>query len=283
VPNSPDDFSTRSRIAVAIPCYNEAAAIATVIEQFREAIPGASIVVFDNNSNDGTGAIARSSGAEVVDVPAQGKGNVVRAAFTRLADCDVVLLVDGDGTYPAESAPSLVAPVLDGSADMVVGARQPVPGMAAMSPVRGLGNRLIRATFGILIGPGAGDLLSGYRAFSKRFRQQVELRATGFEIETELNSEAVGRRLKTIEVSVPYRPRIAGTVSKLRAGRDGLRIVTMILLKGIRLRPQRLFLAWFVVCLPLAPLLGPFLAVPLGLGCLMILSANLIISRRGTN
>jgi glycosyltransferase involved in cell wall biosynthesis len=242
-PTEADSASTsEARIAVAIPCYNEAAAIVTVVASFRAALPGARIVVFDNNSTDGTGAIARGLGVRVVDVPDQGKGHAVRAAFATLADCDAVLLTDGDGTYPAEAAPLLVAPVLDGTAEMTVGARQPLPGAGAMTLTRGVGNRLIRAAFNLLIGPGNTDLLSGYRAFSRRFRREVTLRSSGFEIETELAGEAAARGLRVVEVSVPYHPRIAGTTSKLRAFRDGRRILITILRLGIRLRPVRLLL-----------------------------------------
>ena len=236
------------RIAVAIPCYNEAAAIATVVAAFRAALPAADVVVFDNNSTDGTGAIARGLGVRVVEVPEQGKGHAVRAAFETLADYDAVLLTDGDGTYPAEAAPLLVAPVLDGTAEMTVGARQPTPGAGAMTLIRGIGNRLIPAAFHLVIGPGNTDLLSGYRAFSRRLREEVRLRSSGFEIETELASEAVARRLRVVEISIPYHPRIAGTQSKLRAFRDGRRILTTILKLGIRLRPVRLLL---MVVLPL--------------------------------
>ena len=108
---------------------------------------------------------------------------------------------------------------------MTVGARQPTPGAGAMTFTRGVGNRLIRAAFRLLIGPGNTDLLSGYRAFSRRFREEVQLRSSGFEIETELASEAVARGLRVVEISVPYHPRIAGTTSKLRAFRDGRRIL----------------------------------------------------------
>jgi glycosyltransferase involved in cell wall biosynthesis len=131
-------------IAVAIPCYNEAAAVATVVAQWRAALPGAEIVVFDNNSTDGTGAIARGLGVRVVPVPEQGKGHAVRAAFAELADRRAVVLVDGDGTYPAEAVGALLAPILDGSAEMTVGARRPVEEAGAMTAVRGLGNVLIR-------------------------------------------------------------------------------------------------------------------------------------------
>jgi glycosyltransferase involved in cell wall biosynthesis len=232
--------TTEARIAVAIPCYNEAAAIATVVASFRAALPGAEIVVFDNNSTDGTGDIARGLGVRVVDVPEQGKGHAVQAAFATLSDFDVVLMTDGDGTYPAEAAPLLAAPVLDGTAEMTVGARQPMPGAGAMTFTRGVGNRLIRTAFRALIGPGNTDLLSGYRSFSRRFREEVTLRSSGFEIETELAGEAVARGLRVIEISVPYHPRIAGTTSKLRAFRDGRRILAMIVKLGVRLRPLRL-------------------------------------------
>ncbi len=180
-------------IAVAIPCYNEAAAIGIVIAEFRATLPTAEIVVFDNNSTDDTAARARAEGARVIPVPDQGKGYAVRAAFSALSDFDIVVLTDGDGTYPAEAAPRLVETVLEGAADMAVGARQPAPGAGAMSPVRGLGNVLIRSAFWLLIGPGNRDLLSGYRVFSRRFRQTVVLRAKGFEIEAELASEAIAQ------------------------------------------------------------------------------------------
>jgi hypothetical protein len=123
---------------------------------------------------------------------------------------------------------------------MAVGARRPVAELGAMTPVRGLGNVLIRAAFRVLIGQGPGDLLSGYRVFSQRFRDLVQLRSTGFEIETELTAEAVALGLRVVEVPVPYRPRIAGTTSKLRAFRDGRRILLTILAQAVRLRPARL-------------------------------------------
>jgi glycosyltransferase involved in cell wall biosynthesis len=242
--SSPEQ-ETMPRIAVAIPCYNEAAAIGTVIAQFQAALPGATIVVFDNNSTDGSAALARELGVRVESVGMQGKGHVVRAAFSLLQDQDVLVLVDGDGTYPAEAAPLLVAPVLDGNVDMAVGARQPEPGAGAMSPVRGLGNLLIRSAFRLLIGKGCRDLLSGYRAFSSKLLRTVTLRSEGFEIETELAIEAASRKLQTIEVSVVYRPRIAGTVSKLNAFRDGRRILKTILMEGLRRDPPRVILVYW--------------------------------------
>lgn len=253
-------------MAVAIPCFNEAAAIAAVIAEWRAALPEAEVVVFDNNSTDGTGAIARGLGVRVVEVPEQGKGHVVRASFAALADRDAVILVDGDGTYPASEARALLAPILDGSADMTIGARRPVAEAGAMTPVRSLGNLLIRAAFFVLIGRGPSDLLSGYRAFNRRFREAVVPRSRGFEIESELASEAVAHRLRTVEVPVPYRPRIAGSSSKLQAFRDGLRIVAMILRQSLRLRPWR----------PLALLAGAAGALALVTGPLTSLCAMLL-------
>jgi hypothetical protein len=149
-------------------------------------------------------------------------------------------VVDGDGTYPAAAARALLAPILEDRAEMTVGARRPEtagePASRAMAPMRGLGNVLIRALFRVLIGQSGGDLLSGYRAFSRRFLESVELRARGFEIEAELTSEAIGRRMRVIQVPVSYHPRIAGTASKLRAFRDGLRIAATIARHGMRLR-----------------------------------------------
>jgi glycosyltransferase involved in cell wall biosynthesis len=232
-------FADRATIAVAIPCYNEAAAVEAVVGSWRSALPEAEIVVFDNNSTDGTGAIARRLGVRVVEVREQGKGHAVRAIFEDLADRTAVILVDGDGTYPADAAPELLAPVLEGRADMVVGARRPVAELKAMSPIRGLGNVLIGWAFAVLIGPGTRDLLSGYRVFGRRFLEVVRPRSSGFEIEAELSGQAVARGLRVVEVPVSYHPRIAGTASKLRAFRDGSRILLAILAQGLRLRPWR--------------------------------------------
>jgi len=271
----PDD--SRPRIAVAIPCFNEAAAIAAVIAEWRAALPEAEVVAFDNNSTDGTGAIARGLGVRVVEVPERGKGHAVRASFAALADRDAVILVDGDGTYPASQARALLAPILDGSADMAIGARRPVSEAGAMTPVRGLGNLLIHAAFFLLIGRGPGDLLSGYRAFNRRFREAVVPRSRGFEIESELASEAVAHRLRTVEVPVPYRPRIAGSSSKLQAFGDGLRIVAMILQQSLRLRPWRpvalLSGAAGALALAIGPL-TPLCAMLLGLAALVVIRAT---------
>lgn len=229
------------RVAVAIPCYNEAPAVKAVVEEWRAAAPDAEIIVFDNNSTDGTGDLARAVGVRVVLVREQGKGHAVRAIFETLRDREAVVMVDGDGTYPAECVAVLLEPILAGRLDMTVGARRPVALEGAMSPVRGLGNVLIRSAFRVLIGPGTGDLLSGYRVFGKKYLQVFTPRSSGFEIEIELAGEAVLRGLRVEEFPVPYRPRIAGTVSKLRAVADGQRILRAIVVLSLRHRPWRSF------------------------------------------
>ena len=241
-------LATPATIAVAIPCYNEAGAVTAVVEAWRLALPEAEIVVFDNNSSDGTGAIARRIGVRVVEVRDQGKGYAVRAIFEDLADRDVVILVDGDGTYPPEAARDLIEPILQGRADMTVGTRHPIEAAGAMTPVRGVGNFLITAAFTLLIGPGTHDLLSGYRGFSRKFRDVVHPCSVGFEIEAEIAGQAVARGLPTVEIPVEYRPRIAGTASKLRAFRDGRRILTAILRQSFRFKPWRPLILLALAC-----------------------------------
>lgn len=241
---------------MAIPCLDEAGAIAAVVAAWRGALPEAEVVVFDNGSTDGTGAIARGLGVRVVDVPERGKGHAVRAIFRELADRPAVVMTDGDGTYPADAVRALLAPILADRADMAVGARRPAAGDHAMSATHAMGNLAITAAFAVLVGPGGRDLLSGYRVFGPRFLGAVRPRSSGFEIEAELSGEAVGRGLRVAEVPVSYHPRIAGTASKLRAARDGLRILGTIVGQGLRHRPWR----------PLLLLAAPIAAAGLALG-----------------
>ncbi len=244
-------------VTVAIPCYNEAPAIAAVIGHWRAALASATILVVDNNSNDGTGAIARAEGVEVIDVPEQGKGHAVQAIFAHVDRPDLtntpdaLVLTDGDGTYPADYIGALIEPILTGEADMVVAARRPTDQPNAMRPIRGLGNLLIRFAFFVLIGRPPGDLLSGYRAFNRRYRRLVRPQSSGFEIETELTIAADRLNLRVAEVSVPYYPRIAGTKSKLNEFRDGSRIVATILAGSLRATAPTFWIAWIAPTLVL--------------------------------
>ena len=214
---------------VIIPCYNEALTIGKVIDDFRSELPEATAYVYDNNSTDGTAEIARTRGAIVKYEPRQGKGNVCRQMF-RDIDADCYLMVDGDDTYPAESARSLCAPILAGEADMVVGDRLS-NGTYAQQNARafhGFGNDLVRAMIRWIYGYGFEDVMTGYRAMSRPFVKTFPVLSEGFQIETELSIHAVDRRWRIADVPVEYRNRPEGSVSKLNTVRDGLKVIAMI-------------------------------------------------------
>lgn len=219
----------RDGIAVIIPCYNEALTIGKVIDDFRSELTEATVYVYDNNSTDGTAEIARTRGAIVKYEPRQGKGNVCRQMF-RDIDADCYLMVDGDDTYPAESARSLCAPILAGEADMVVGDRLS-NGTYAQQNARafhGFGNDLVRAMIRWIYGYGFEDVMTGYRAMSRPFVKTFPVLSEGFQIETELSIHAVDRRWRIADVPVEYRNRPEGSVSKLNTVRDGLKVIAMI-------------------------------------------------------
>lgn len=226
-------------IAVIIPCYNEAAAIATVVRDFRTALPAARILVFDNNSTDDTVELARAAGAEVFPAPIQGKGNVIRQAFAAL-DADLYVLVDGDATYDAAAAPRLVEALLSGGLDMVIAARR-ANANAAYRPGHRLGNRLLTGLINSLFGGRIDDLLSGYRVFSRRFVKSFPALATGFETETELTVHALALRMPIAEVATDYGARPDGSHSKLSTWRDGLRILVTALRLFEKERPLIFF------------------------------------------
>jgi len=216
------------RTAVILPCYNEEAAIAQVVRDFRQALPQAAIYVYDNNSTDRTAEVAAAAGAVVRRETRQGKGHVVRRMFADV-EADVYVLADGDGTYDAASAPRLVAKLLEERLDMVVGSRLSTYEGAAFRPGHRLGNDLLTGFLGLCFGRSFSDILSGYRVFSRRFVKSFPALSTGFEIETELSVHALELRMPTAEVPTPYRARPAGSASKLRTYRDGFRILMMIL------------------------------------------------------
>jgi glycosyltransferase involved in cell wall biosynthesis len=241
-------LSPAPRIAVLIPCYNEAVAIAGVISEFAAQLPGAGIFVYDNNSTDGTAQVAAGAGAVVRSEVLQGKGNVVRRMFADI-DADVYVLVDGDGTYDAASAPRLVHHLVEQSLDMVNGSRQPVSS-GTFRPGHRFGNRMLTALVASIFGNRLTDLLSGYRVLSRRFVKSFPALASGFEIETELTVHALELRLPIDEMPTPYRDRPRGSISKLRTVSDGVRIFRMITRLVKEERPFQFFAvmaAFFVI------------------------------------
>jgi glycosyltransferase involved in cell wall biosynthesis len=227
------------RIAVLIPCFNEAATIGTVVTDFARALPTAAIYVYDNNSTDDTRSIATQAGAIVRAEPLQGKGNVLRRMFADI-EADVYVLVDGDGTYDASSAERMVKLLVDGSLDMVNAARVPVTDLA-YRPGHELGNRLLTGTVAAIFGNRIRDMLSGFRVLSRRFVKSFPALATGFETETELTVHALELRLPIAEIETPYRDRPRGSQSKLRTFEDGFRILKTIFLLVKEERPLQFF------------------------------------------
>jgi glycosyltransferase involved in cell wall biosynthesis len=217
----------RYRIVVLIPCYNEEVSIAQVVRDFRSVLPGAAILVFDNNSTDNTAQAARDAGAEVFSEGRQGKGFVVRRMFSDV-EADIYLLVDGDATYDAPSAPKMIARLLSDRLDMVVGNRVDREVAAYRSGHR-TGNRLLTWFVASVFGPTFNDMLSGYRVFSRRFVKSFPMLSGGFEIETELTIHALELGLAVAEIDTPYYARGEGSASKLNTWRDGFRILWTIL------------------------------------------------------
>lgn len=227
-------------VAVAIPCYNEAAAVRDVIAEWQRALPGADIIVFDNNSTDGSGRLAIEAGAAVIRSYRQGKGNVVQDVF-RECDHDVVIMVDGDGTCPADEVYKLLEPIIEDRADMVVGTRLENLDPQSMSPLHRFGNWLLNRACNAATGAAYRDILSGYRLFNRRFLDEVVVTTSGFEIETDLSTQAVIRGLRVEEIPIRYRKRTEGTESKLRAYRDGVRILVTIASSLRDIHPLRTF------------------------------------------
>ena len=217
-----------TKIAILIPCYNEAITIAKVVTDFRREIPEAEIHVFDNNSTDNTSAIASAAGAIVHLVKIQGKGSVVRQMF-RTVDADIGVMVDGDDTYPANRVHAIIEPVLNGSAEMTVGTRLQEHQDTSFRPLHVFGNQLVLRSINSLFGAKLSDVLSGYRAFSKRFMCTTPILSRGFEIETEITLHALENQLPLVEVPVAYGVRPEGSESKLHTFRDGYRVLKNIL------------------------------------------------------
>lgn len=229
-------------VAVLIPCYNEAVTIGKVVDDFHRVLPDATVYVYDNNSSDGTGEIAREHGAVVRAERRQGKGNVVRQMM-RDIDADYYLMVDGDDTYPAEAAPELLAPLMADEADMVVGDRlsNGTYGEENDRAFHGFGNDLVRVLIKRIYGFEFSDVMTGYRAYNAVFAKTMPVLSPGFEIETELSIHAVDKRWRIAEVPIDYRDRPEGSESKLDTFSDGCKVLLMILSLFKDYRPLALF------------------------------------------
>lgn len=216
------------KIAVLIPCYNEGQTIGKVVADFREALPEATIYVYDNNSTDGTGGIAQRAGAIVRREYQQGKGSVIRRMF-REVDAACYVIVDGDDTYPAEFARQLIGPVLERQADMVVGDRLSSTYFEENKrPFHNLGNSLVRKSINMLFKSNIKDIMTGYRAFSYQFVKTFPVLSKGFEIETEMSIHAIDKHMQIENVVISYRDRPQGSESKLNTVSDGWRVLRTI-------------------------------------------------------
>ena len=268
-PRNTDDGRTERRdwhgTAVLIPCYNEAATIGKVIDDFHRCLPGAAVYVYDNNSTDGTARTARAHGATVRPEHRQGKGYAVRQMF-RDIDADYYLMVDGDDTYPAEAAPAILEPLVNGEADFSLGDRLS-NGTYAHENKRAfhnLGNDLVRGLIRRLYGVGYTDVMTGYRGFTRLAARTLPLLSPGFELETELAIHTADKRWRVAEIPIDYRDRPAGSVSKLNTFTDGFRVLRTIAGLFKDYRPLAFF-GWLALGLAVlglafaAPVVGEYL------------------------
>lgn len=216
------------KIAVLIPCYNEAKTIEKVVKDYKAVLPNASIYVYDNNSSDGTDKIAKKAGAIVKYEYRQGKGNVIRSMFKDI-DADCYLMIDGDDTYPKENAVEMCNYILEGKADMVIGDRLSSTYFTENKrPFHNFGNKLVRCLINTLFKSNVKDIMTGYRAFSYEFVKTFPVLSKGFEIETEMTIHALDKNFLLKEIPVGYRDRPTGSVSKLNTYRDGFRVLKTI-------------------------------------------------------
>lgn len=229
------------KIAVLIPCYNESRTIEKVVREYREALPEAVIYVYDNNSTDGTDAIARKAGAVVRYEYQQGKGQVIRSMF-RDIDAACYLMIDGDDTYPPENAREMTELILSGRAEMVVGDRLSSTYFTENKrPFHNLGNKLVRGLINTMFQNHVRDIMTGYRAFSYRFVKTFPVLSKGFEIETEMTIHALDKNLRIENVVVSYRDRPEGSESKLNTYADGAKVLRTIFRLYKNYKPLRFF------------------------------------------
>ena len=218
----------KSKIAVLIPCYNESKTIEKVVKDYKNALPEADIYVYDNNSTDGTDEIARKAGAIVRYERKQGKGNVIRSMFREI-EADCYLMIDGDDTYPAESAREMCNYVLNDNVDMVIGDRLSSTYFTENKRAfHNFGNRIVRWSINTIFRSKINDIMTGYRAFSYQFAKSYPALSKGFEIETEMTIHAIDKNFTLKEIPVQYRDRPAGSVSKLNTYKDGVKVIKTI-------------------------------------------------------
>ncbi len=220
----------KDKIAVLIPCYNEELTIAKVIKDFAKELPNADIYVYDNNSTDNTSQIAKQCGAILKQETRQGKGNVIKSMF-RDIDADIYVMIDGDDTYPAKFVHSLIAPIKNNEADVVVGDRQSNGSYEAQNKraLHSFGNNLVKNIINKLFDTSLKDIMSGYRVFNKKFVKNMPINSKGFEIETEITLHSLDKNFIIKEVPIVYQDRPDGSYSKLNTYKDGLRVLKTIL------------------------------------------------------
>jgi len=255
-----DEPSSSARVAIVIPCYNEELTIGKVVRDFRAELPNAQIYVFDNNSEDRTVEVARTAGARIAFERRQGKGYVVQGMF-RDVESDVYVMVDGDGTYPAAKVHELIAPVLNGEADMVVGSRLMERSQSQFKALNQIGNQFFLAVINMIFGLRLSDILSGYRAFNREFVKNIPLRTGGFETETELTIKALARGYRIVEISADLTARPEGSHSKIRILHDGRLILTTILALFRDYKPLTFFGAVGLFCIGLGLIPGTIVVI----------------------
>lgn len=245
------------KIAVLIPCYNEALTVGKVISDFRRELPTALVYVYDNNSTDDTAVIAKNSGAIVKKEFRQGKGYVVRQMFLDI-DADCYVLVDGDDTYPAEAVHSLVQPIIQNEIDMCIGDRLSNGTYTEENKrlFHDFGNNLVRKTINLLFGQKINDVMTGYRTFSRMFVKSFPAMSDGFQIETEFTIHALDKKFRFKEIPIDYRDRPSGSVSKLNTFTDGLKVLCTIFRMLRETRPIQFFGALSLILFILGILIG---------------------------
>ena len=245
------------KIAVLVPCYNEELTIGKVVDDFKRELPEADIYVFDNNSKDNTSKIAKEKGAIVVKEYRQGKGNVVRSMF-RDVDADIYIMVDGDDTYPAESARDMIQPIIDGKADMVIGDRlsNGTYFQENKRPFHDFGNNLVKGLIGLLFKNEIKDIMTGYRAFNRYFVKTMPVLSDGFQIETEMSIHALDKKFLLKEIPIDYRDRPEGSESKLSTFKDGYRVLSALGSLFKNYKPMAFFGVVSIICFVLGMMVG---------------------------